>query len=616
MIDYPAQTLAANKDGAATSLIGDWLLTFGVEAPAGPTRLPAGTWATERQDRAWRLWCTLPGEGWRGAPLMTSVTADWSIWLIGELYGTADPFAAAHDVVEGRASAASLNGHFLLLAWHAPVDEWHVWTNRHATLHAYQASDGARTAVGGFMPAVAATAGRDELDWEGLTSFFGFGFFAGDRTHLQGVRILRPATHYRFDGRGRPVGEERYWHWWHAPDKRRSYDETVEAFAGLFGVVMRDLLASGRIAIPISGGLDSRSTVAIIGDQPGQVAPDKERVWAYSYGYGADSVETRIAGQIAGRRGLRFDAFTIAPYLFDRLAQVTGSVEGFQDVTQARQAFIGRELRANAGAVIAAHWGDVYLDDMGLAAAPPGSLSREAILEHAEHKLSKPGGWLIDTLCRPQLGDVDPAGVLRAFVTDGMAGLENIEDADFRVKAFKTEQWSARWTTASLRMYQAAAWPRLPFYDTRLADFFATVPTEFVAGRRLQIDYLKRYAPDLAAVPWQVTRSSLFKAGRPDPLAVVRRGVNKGLRVLSGRQVIERNWEVQFLNEAGRRGLDRWLLRSGLRLHEFVEPRQVEALLLAFYAAPLAAKRGYTVSMLLTFSAWLEMFGGGGATSP
>ena len=50
------------------------------------------------------------------------------------------------------------------------------------------------------------------------------------------------------------------------------------------------------------------------------------------------------------------------------------------------------------------------------------------------------------------------------------------------------EQWSARWTTASLRMFQSAAFPRLPFYDTRLADFFATVPTPLVAGRRLQID--------------------------------------------------------------------------------------------------------------------------------
>jgi hypothetical protein len=541
---------------------------------------------------------------------MTRLDApNWSAWLVGELYGTNDLSAAVGGVLEGRLSPDTLNGHFLLLARDEVVDEWHVWTNRYATLHAYLATDGSRVALGSFMPAVASAAGRDELDWEGLTSFFGFGFFAGDRSHLKDVHTLRPSTHYRLDNRGRLLREERYWHWWHAPDAARTYDDTVEEFAGIFTTIMRDLTAGGRVAIPISGGLDSRSTVATIGNQAGQISPSS--LWAYSYGYGDDSIETRIAGQIAAQRGLHFDAFVIRPYLFDRLAHVTASIEGFQDITQARQAFIGRELSANADAVIAAHWGDVYLDDMGLAATPPGSLSREAILEHARHKLSKPGGWIIDEVCRPRLGDATPEDVLHSFVAEGMSGLHDVDDPDFRVKAFKTEQWSARWTTASLRMYQAAAWPRLPFYDTRLGDFFATVPTEYVAGRRLQIDYLKRFAPDLAAVPWQVTGSSLFKAGRPDPLAVVRRGFNKGRRILSGRHVIERNWEVQFLSADGRRGLEQWLLRPGLRLHEFVAPRQIESLLDSFFAAPLADKRGYTVSMLLTFSAWLEMYGRG-----
>jgi len=615
MIEYPEPTFAAQHDRPTTSTVGDWLLTFGIGNPVGPTRSSASVWETEAQDVAWLLSRSAPGEIWSGMPMTAVATPGWLAWLFGELYATADPAGAVADVVEGRSSPAILSGHFLLLAWDRQVDEWHVWTNRYATLHAYVATNGPHVAMGSFMPVVAATAGCDKLDWDGLTSFFGFGFFMGDRTHFQGVRILRPATHYRFDGNGRALGEERYWHWQHMPDRARSYDETVDEFAALFGDVMSGLTADGRIAVPVSGGLDSRSTVATLGHRPGQISPSDKDLWAYSYGYGDDSIETRIAGQIAARRGLRFDAFTIRPYLFDRIAQVIGAVEGFQDMTQARQAFIGRELRANADAVIAAHWGDVYLGDMGLAATLPGALSDEAIREHALHKMRKPGGWLIDALCRPYLGKVEPEELLYSFVAEGMDGLEDIADADFRVKAFKTEQWSARWTTASLRMYQATVWPRLPFYDTRLGDFFATVPTEFVAGRRLQIDYLKRFAPDLAAVKWQESGSSLFKTGQPDPMAVIRRGFNKGRRILTGRRVIESNWEVQFLNESGRRGLEQWLLRPGLRLHEFVAPRTVETLLASFHAAPRVDKRGYTVSMLLTFSAWLESFGGGADAS-
>ena len=72
----------------------------------------------------------------------------------------------------------------------------------------------------------------------------------------------------------------------------------------------------------------------------------------------------------------------------------------------------------------------------------------------------------------------NPEQMLRQFVGDGMTPLQSIEDADFQVKAFKTDNWSFRWTLSSLRMFQAAAFPRLPFYDHRLADFFCTVPSE------------------------------------------------------------------------------------------------------------------------------------------
>ncbi|HNS39322.1 MAG TPA: hypothetical protein PKJ56_03625, partial [Promineifilum sp.] len=221
-----------------------------------------------------------------------------------------------------------------------------------------------------------------------------------------------------------------------------------------------------------------------------------------------------------------------------------------------------------------------------------------------------PYGELLGILCKPHLGGREPAVVLRELMSDELKRLPDIADPDFLIKALKTEQWSARWTTASIRAFQAAAFPRLPFYDTRLSDFFTTVPTAFVAGRRLQIDYLKRYAPDLAAVEWQVTGANLFKAGRPDPWTAVKRAINKGRRKLEGRVVIERNWEVQFLGPEGRQGLEYWLLRPGLTIYEFISPQRLAALIEAFYESPWADKRSYPMAMLLTFSAWLELQGG------
>ncbi len=601
-----AQPIAAPALQPAHAVwLGDVVVTFGQSA-APPARRPAAPLAAADSGDGWRVWESPPAPDWAGTPVRRVRDGQWTAWLLGELYATSRPDEAVRAVLAGRATPDTLNGHFALLAHDAAADEWHVWTSRHGTFHLYHASDGRRAALGTCFRAVAAAAGP-ELDWEGLTSFLGLGFFAADRTFLAGVRILRPATHARFDGRGRLLGEERTWHWWHAPAASRSAADTLDGFAVAFQAIMDELLGSGRVAVPISGGLDSRSTVAAIGgDTPSPV-------WAYSYGYEPDSVETRIAAQVAAARRLPFQAFTIRPYLFNSLPRIMGSIEGFQEVTQSRQMSVANEIAAHSDYVIAAHWGDALLGDMGVAHAPtPGDPVATAL-----YKFRKPGGqWLLDNVCRPQVGRTEPQALLHDQLAAELARIGPLDDPDFTIKALKMEQWSARWTTASLRMFQSAAFPRLPFYDTRLTDFFCTVPTALVAGRRLQIEYLKRFAPDLARVPWQQTGRDLFSDGGLAPRHLVGRALGKARRTLTGRRVLERNWEVQFLGDDGRAALRDWLLRPGRRLHDHVPVAALRDLLAAFERDPWGERRGaapkpaYAVSTLLTLSAWLDYMAG------
>ena len=539
----------------------------------------------------------------------------WRCWRLGEMEsfgngassGTATLAQVADDLETGTFEPSNLNGHFLLLAHHLPTRTWHIWTNRLGTLHAYYAIDGERCAIGTFFQAVAKAASRRQLDWEGLTGFFAFGFFPEDRTYFSDVRILQPASHYTFGDDGRLLQKERYWQWWHRADKRRSYDDTVAEFNHHLNEILASETKNGRVAIPISGGLDSRSTVAVLNRSNGDLHAD-QRLWSYSYGYSDNSVETGIGRRVAAARGLPFQSFTIRPYLFDQLDLVFQSVEGFQDITQCRQASVVDEIASHADYLIAAHWGDVWLDDMGLA-NDGNSNDGDFILSHVVHKMEKPGReWLLEHLCRPRLSADEPASILRKMVQRELSHLDHIEDADFRIKAFKTDQWSFRWTTASLRMFQAAAFPRLPFYDSRLTDFFCTVPSRFVSGRRLQIDFLKRFAPDLARITWQVYDTNLFRYQHSNSWLLPKRAFKKGWRVLTKKRIIQRNWEAQFLREDGKRGLSHWLLRHGLRLHEFVEPVVIRQLLDSLYASPDKGT-GYTVSMLLTFSAWLEHCG-------
>ncbi len=107
---------------------------------------------------------------------------------------------------------------------------------------------------------------------------------------------------------------------------------------------------------------------------------------------------------------------------------------------------------------------------------------------------------------------------------------------------------------------------------------------------------------------WQPYNANLYNYKYFNSWLLPQRAANKLVRILRNEQVIQRNWEVQFLNSKGRLGLFRWLLEDGLKLHEFVSVNRLEQLLQEFFQNPDGIS-GYTVSMLLTLSAWLEKYG-------
>lgn len=571
---------------------GDFLLFFGELEPPGGRNGRA--WRAVFKDEDAALWCQNTSETWRGAPCREIAAKNGRAWLFGELYGGEDHLAA---VAAGERTAEGLNGHFLFVVRDDESREWAIHTDRLGTFHAYVARRGQRVAVGSSFRAVAGAASARRLDWRALAGFFRCGFFPADLTPYDDVSILRPARRYVFSPQGELRAARRYWSWRHRPEI--AGEEAVETFASLLGEVVGEMVADARVALPLSGGLDSRSLLAAM---PSEAAG---RLWAFSYGYGRGSAETRIAGRLAKKRGAPFRDLRIGPYLFDQIEKVQLAVEGFQDLTQTRQAAVAGELARQADYVLGGHWGDVWLDDMGLAAklegrdATPGEL-----VDHALARITKRGGEeLAEMLCREALAE-DPAQLTRQLVQRELQALGEIEDPDFRIKAFKTDQWSARSTTASLRAYQLGAFPRLPFYDNRLVDFFTRVPTGEVAGRQLEITYLRRFAPDLAGVAWQETGVGLH-GGLGPALSLPLRAAHKMARLLRLETAIERNWEAQFLNPAGRAGLESWLLRPALQLHEFLPQRQLRELLARLHRRP-DPEIGYQVAMLLTFSVFLE----------
>jgi asparagine synthase (glutamine-hydrolysing) len=546
--------------------VGDLTLAFGDRRPA---RSRSGApWTALDRGEGWALWSTPATPAWRGYDLTRADGPD------------------GFTIALGRRP-----DHWLDLSWRAPSRQWSVRTDRFGTLQAY-AGEGI---VSTFSPA---TWDSDpDLDWLAIAGFCRLGWYPADRMPVVGVRLLRPASDHTWRADGASAGASRWQAWAHDPDRDRTLGEAARELGEVLAEILDAAAMDGRLALPISGGLDSRTTVAVL-TRPG--APDAD-LWAYSYGYDEASPELRIAGEVAAARGLPLQRTVIGPHLLADLERVLGATEGLVDLTLCRQAAVAADLEDNADAVVAAHWGDVWF---GMPAPPPGVGQGDALMT-ASTKLGHQ--WLTDHLVRPHLGD-DPEEGLRDLMATEAERVAHIDDPRIGLTALKTEQWSLRWTEATLRAFQAAVPPRLPFYDPRLADFVLRLPSELLTDRRLQIEYLRSRAPDLARVEWQAKEADLFQLRHERTWRLPRRALRRLWRRGRPPRHRLRNWEVQLLEPEGRAGVDRLLLEPGSGLHALIDRAEVEHLVSDHRAHPGDPGLGYAVSALLTFAAWRQAF--------
>lgn len=535
----------------------DLHVSFGDSTP--PTR--------GRLGNPWRTLADLPHRLWIGAatstggPDITTVTAPgWTLWASGRVFsyrGQPDrPLERfAEDLATGIADPEAIDSHALIIGLESLSSELSVWVNRMGTVHGYRGGRPGHSAFGTFMPAVAERSTR-ELDWVGITGFFGFGFYPGDRTMFDDVQILRPATRTVFDSTGNVVRSERYWDWWLDPDHNATDNDLVDEFHEVWTRTLDRQMAGTRSVIPISGGLDSRTVFAAAVPANGR---PRHPVRTMTYGYSKRSPEIRISQRVAHARGQQAMELVVEPYLLDRIDEVLDAVEGFQGLAFSRQAGASATIASLGDHVIGGHWGDVWFDTAG----PATHLDSDDLMSSAFSKFAKRGReWPLEHLCAPHLQEA-PESVLRQVLAEEAAMVPDLGDSDMRLKVLKTDQWSFRWTLASMRAYQLAVPTLVPFYANDVIDFFLRIPSDRLPGRRLQIAYLLRHHPDLARITWQQTGMSLDQRWWEPGIAITRRSLAKAGRIVRRQPVIERNWEIQYLQCDSPTQLRKALLTEG-----------------------------------------------------
>lgn len=436
---------------------------------------------------------------------------------------------------------------------------------------------------------------EDELDLRAICIFAALGFFLDSDTYWKGRQALPPASDCWISDDG-TLTYEPYFKWHYAP-RDLSLDETVDEFTDLFEQVLTEQVAGRKVILPLSGGLDSRTQAAGLK----RIGAD---VSAYSYKFQGGHDETYYASRIAWRQGFDFRDWTVpSGYLWkvlDRLAAINGC---YSEFTHPRQmAFIDRY--ADLGQVFSlGHWGDVLFDDMGV----PDDLDFDTQVEVVLKKIVKKRGV--------ELGSAlweawDLEGGFREYLTERVRSLLRDIDipnnANARIRAFKSMYWAPRWTSVNLAIFSAVRPIEVPYYDSRICRFICTVPENHLRGRKIQIEYLKRRAPELARIPWQDHRPFNLYSYEWDktPWNLAYRTYSKFKRTVSSSGTIERNWELQFLGEKNERLLHEHII--GDASAETILPRDVISSVYRKFKGKETLEYAHSISMLLTIRHFLS----------
>lgn len=381
------------------------------------------------------------------------------------------------------------------------------------------------------------------LDKKALAYFASSGFFFENDSYWQEMKWKG----LRFDDSP-----------WHYQPRDISLTQAVDEFKELFEDIVKEQINNRKPLLALSGGLDSRTLAAALHNL--KVEPH-----TYSYRFAGSFEETKYGKAIARCCGWSFDDITIPEgYLWQRLEEAGQINRCYAEFTHARQWAVVEELSQKGDIWLLGHWGDVLFDDMGISS----DLNPEAQQAALHQKILKKGGQelasdLWDAWDLP--GQFTEA--LDARLHRMLARIE-IKDANARVRAFKSMYWATRWTTTNLAYFENFRPMSLPYYDDRMCRFIMSVPEKHLAGRQIQIEYIKRYAPQLAAIPWQSKAPyNLYSYHRHfTPAHLPYRIANKIKHTVkakwSGKPLVQRNWEIQFLGTKNDQQLRNWLFEN------------------------------------------------------
>lgn len=439
--------------------------------------------------------------------------------------------------------------------------------------------------------------GEAKLDFEAICCFAAIGFFLDNETFFVNKKALKPATTYEFDNDANVIGEQKFFSWHYNP-RDISFKQALSEFTDLFETIVSAQTSGQRVILPISGGLDSRTLAVAL--------QKSKQVFSYSYQFKGGVHENRIGRAVAKASGFPFESYEIEPgYLWKEIelaAQLNGC---YADFINPRQVAVVKQLKDRGNLFLLGHWGDVLFDSMGV----NSKLSSDELVEVVKKKLIKPGGQQLASELWKAWGLKGSFDEYFHAKISSLLSQIPIDDANAKVRAFKSMHWAPRWTSTNLVFFQDIHPIAVPYYHDEICRWICTIPEQFLAGRQLQIEYIKLRSKEVASVPWQsyypcnLYNYKEFGSYKFVPFRAWNKGIRLVLSKLAQRELVTRNWEIQFLGKSNDNHLKEYIFDN--KFNKLIPVSLVCEVYDKFQKENL--QNAHPVSMLLTLSLFYKL---------
>ncbi|MGE3957967.1 MAG: asparagine synthetase B [Vicinamibacterales bacterium] len=397
--------------------------------------------------------------------------------------------------VEGAAFLARLNGMFTFALWNGTAQTLTLATDRFGLRPLFYTCTPQAFVAATELKTLLSTPGVGR-NWSeaGVAEFFAFGHFITDRTLIDGIRQVPPATYLTFSAGDRRLTTGTYWTPSLAPSQATPEEQVSLLDERMARAVEIRAREGERLGISLSGGLDSRTLLGLV--------PPGRNLRSVCLGI-EGGIDHRSAAELARLVNVPHHAYVLDSRVLDNfeanLREMVGLTDGhyldqgivMPTMATYREQGIDFLLRGHGGELL--HMKKAYsfsLDAAALAASAP---ELETWLQH--HLTA----YMLDGV--PQdlfVFDVRPMAYrsLREALDQTPAGAQPIDSVWPLVLSARLH----RETSLSVQMFGYFAAVRMPFLDNDVIDSLFAMPASMKLGADLQIEILRRRKPEFVDV--------------------------------------------------------------------------------------------------------------------